>query len=369
MIHVALMLPRLGRYGGAEQFGYRLAEYLATHPSRDFQVTYICAKQDGSPPDGVRVIKVGRPLPGKLGKTLWFALAAEMVRRKGHFDLCLGLGNSLVQDMLRLSGGPTKLFWEYSIRAYAPGFERNFKKLSRVLSPGKQLARIIEIIQAKHTPVLVANSHFVRDLTVRAFPWLDPESIPVIYNEPDLSRFRPAGGEQKSSLRHKFGLAGQAGLILTAGTNFRLKGVHVLIQALALLPKTFHLAVAGGRGSRELLKLSKDLGLAERVHFLGRVDAMPDLYPLADIFVLNTFYDACANAVLEALACGLPVVSTACNGSSAFLQEDAVLPDPGNVHALAQAIQKKIHGPSTARDDFSPPRGLSPYVDLIRKLA
>ena len=81
MIRVALMLPRLGRYGGAEQFGYRLAGYLAAHSSRMFDVTYICAQQDGPPPDGVAVTRVGRPLPGKLGKTLWFALAAETMRR------------------------------------------------------------------------------------------------------------------------------------------------------------------------------------------------------------------------------------------------------------------------------------------------
>lgn len=369
MIRVALMLPKLGRYGGAEQFGYRLAQYLATHPSQDFQVTYICAQQDGLPPDNVQVIKVGRPLPGKLGKTLWFALAAEVARRKGHFDVCLGLGNTLIQDMLRLSGGPTKIFWEYSIRAYAPGVKQRMKQLGRFLSPGKQLARFIEIIQAKNTPVLVANSHFVRDLTVRAFPWLDGDAIPVIYNEPDLSRFTPAHPEQKVATRQHFGLPGQGDLILTAGTNFRLKGIYVLVQALALLPQNFHLAIAGGRGNRELLRIARELGLEKRVHFLGRVERMPDLYHAADIFVLNTFYDACANAVLEALASGLPVISTVCNGSSIFLHEHAVVSDPSNAAVLAKRIQKLRYGPSTARTDFSPPRGLAPYADVIRKLA
>ncbi len=369
MIRVALMLPKLSRYGGAEQFGYRLAEYLATRPDNEFDVTFICAKQDGPAPQGVRVVRVGRPLPGKLGKVLWFALAAEVARRKGKFDVSVGLGNTIVQDISRLSGGPTRIFWDYSIRAWAPGQERRLKNLSRRLSPGKQLGCLIERLRMRHSRVLVANSEFVRDLAARAFPFLDARSIRVIHNQPDLRRFTPGDPAHKPDLRRRFGLSVDADLMVTAGTNFRLKGVHVLIQTLPLLPASVHLAVAGGRGSRELTALAQSLGVAGRVHFLGRVDDMPSLYRAADIFVLNTFYDACANAVLEALACGLPVLSSACNGSSAFLRPEAVLPDPTDAVELARRVQALIHGGSTGRTDFSPLRGLEPYADLIRELA
>lgn len=369
MIRVALMLPKLGRYGGAEQFGYRLAEYLTTQCDDAFDVTFICARQDGPAPAGVRVVRVGRPLPGKLGKVLWFALAAEVARRKGKFDVSLGLGNTIFQDISRLSGGPTRLFWDYSIRAWAPGRERWLKTLSRWLSPGKQLGCLIERLRMRHSRVLVANSDFVRDLAVQAFPFLDANAIRVIHNQPDLARFTPGDPAHKPDLRRRFDLPVEADLIVTAGTNFRLKGVHVLIQALAELPTSFHLAVAGGRGSRDLLGLAQGLGVAGRVHFLGRVDDMPNLYQSADIFVLNTFYDACANAVLEALACGLPVLSTASNGSSAFLRPEAVLPDPTDGTELARRIQTLLHDNDTGRTDFSPPRGLKPYADLIRSLA
>ena len=369
MIRVALMLPKLGRYGGVEQFGFRLAKYLATECNNQFEVTFICAKQDGPAPQGVRVVRVGRPVVGKLGKTLWFALAAELARRKGKFDVSLGLGNTIFQDILRLSGGPTQIFWEYSIKAWAPGRSRWCKTWARRLSPGKQFVRFIEGLAMRHSKVLVANSDFVRDLTVRAWPFLDSKAIRVFYNQPDLDRFLPGDPGQKSALRSTFGLPASGQLIVTAGTNFRLKGVHVLIQALALLPATFYLAVAGGRGTRELVALAQSLGVAKRVHFLGRVDSMPALYQAADIFVLNSFYDACANAVLEALACGLPVVSTAANGSSVFLQPFAVLSDPADAVALAQGIEQALAQGSTAREDFFPVRGLAPYADLIRELA
>ncbi len=369
MKRVALMLPKLSRYGGAEQFGYRLAEYLATQCEREFEVTFICAKQDGPAPKGVKVIRVGRPIPGKIGKVLWFALAAEVARRRGKFDVSVGLGNTVFQDIARLSGGPTGLFWDYSIRAYAPGRERALKSLARRLSPGKQLARLVEGLCVRSTPVLVANSEFVRDLTVRTHPWLKPENIRLIYNKPDLSRFFPADPAHKPQLRERFGLPETADLIITAGTNFRLKGVHVLIRSLAQLPASFHLAVAGGRGSRELLGLAESLGVQGRVHFLGRVDDMPALYQAGDIFVLNTFYDACANAVLEALACGLPAISTTSNGSSVFLRPEAVMNDPTDAEALAGRIRALIHQGRTAREDYAPLSGLEPYADLIREFA
>ncbi|NCD25324.1 MAG: glycosyltransferase family 1 protein [Deltaproteobacteria bacterium] len=369
MIRVALMLPKLGRYGGAEQFGYRLAEYLAGPGAAEFDVTFICAKQDGPAPQGVRVVRVGRPLPGKLGKTLWFALAAEVARRQGRFDVSIGLGNTVFQDITRLSGGPTRLFWDYSIRAWPRGWPRRLKTMSRRLSPGKQLGCLIERLRMRHSQVLVANSEFVRDLSARAFPFLDADAIRVIHNQPDLRRFTPGDPAHKPDLRRRFDLPVDAELIVTAGTNFRLKGVHVLIQALPLLPTSFHLAVAGGRGSRDLTALAKNLDVAGRVHFLGRVDDMPSLYQAADIFALNTFYDACSNAVLEALACGLPTMSTTSNGSSVFLRPEAVLPDPADAAELARRVQLLIHGGATGRSDFSPPRGLEPYADLIRSLA
>jgi len=364
-----MMLPKLSRYGGAEQFGYRLAEHLATQCGNEFEVTFICARQDGPAPKGVRVVRVGRPVPGKLGKVLWFALAAEVARRRGKFDVSIGLGNSIFQDIVRLSGGPTRLFWDYSIRAYAPGRERTLKALARHLSLGKQLGRIVEGLCVRNSAVLVANSEFVRDLTVRAHPHLKPESIRVIYNKPDLTRFSPGEATAKHELRGRFGLPDNADLIVTAGTNFRLKGVHVLIRALASLPASFHLAVAGGRGSRDLLDLARRFGVEERVHVLGRVDDMPALLQAGDIFVLNTFYDACANAVLEALACGLPTVSTTSNGSSVFLRPEAVIDDPTDAAILADRVRSLIHRGSTVRQDYNPLSGLEPYADLIREFS
>ena len=199
---------------------------------------------------------------------------------------------------------------------------------------------------------------------MQAFPFLDPEQIPIIYNEPDLTRFHPGGEGAKVRARTAFHLPAQADLILTAGTNFRLKGVHVLLEALAELPASFHLAVAGGR--EELLNQARQCGVQDRVHFLGRVDDMPKLYHAADIFVLNTFYDACSNAVLEAW----PAACRYCHDSERKLRFATqpycpIRPTFRSWSAASGTDPWRFHGPA----GFSPPRGLAPYAEIIRGLA
>lgn len=131
----------------------------------------------------------------------------------------------------------------------------------------------------------------------------------------------------------------------TASTNFRLKGVGPLIHALSLYPRPARLFIAGGRGNTEYRDLARALGVEERVHFCGRVEDMPSFLRALDLFVLPTFYDACSNAVLEALACGCRVVSSASNGSSRFLPEEAVLADPGDASAIARAMERLMQSP------------------------
>ena len=97
-----------------------------------------------------------------------------------------------------------------------------------------------------------------------------------------------------------------------------------------MLPETVHLFIAGGRDSEPYQRLAKKLGVAGRIHFLGKVEDMPGVVPGNGSVRPASFYDACSNAVLEALACGLKVLSTTANGSSVFLPQEHVTPDPGD---------------------------------------
>lgn len=363
---LALMLPRLSAYGGVERFALGLASTLADD---GYDVDFICARREVDAPDGVRPIVVGRPPGSRALKIGWFAARAEAARKRGHYDLCLSMGRTVHQDVLRASGGPLSVFWERSSLAYPPGPARSFKALRRRLAPANALIRRLEDRALSGSRCIVAVSDLVRDWWLKAHPELAVRDVRVIYNQPDLSRFAPPDPDDRARLRAGMGLAEGDKVLAFAGTNFMLKGLPGLVRALSLMPDNCRLHVAGGRRPGPFLSLARDLGVEGRVRFLGKVRDMAAFYHAADCFVLPSFYDTCSNAVLEALACGLPVVSSATNGSSVFLPERFVLDDPGDSAAMARVLEDALAqprpGPFAWPDDK--PAGISPYLELVRE--
>ena len=365
MARIALILPRLSRYGGVEQFAFRLAEALAETRNSEHDVQFICARMECPPPLGVLARVVGRPRGFKFIKMLWFLIRAEQVRRRGDYDLVISLGKTWNQDMMRVGGGPQKTFWELSEQAWPAGFPRWFKHLRRRLLPSNWLTRIIDDHQYRSGCRIICVSDAVRGWVRKTYPGIPmPE---VIYNLPDLSRFAPPPPDRKPLFRAALNIGDDHIAIATATSNFALKGTGILIRAVATLPGNVHLFIAGGRASEPYRRLAQQLGVADRIHFLGKVDDMPALYRAMDLFVLPSFYDACSNAVLEALACGLKVLSTTANGSSVFLPPEHVTPAPGDVKDLAARIRALIAEP--APGPFSIPRniraGLETWVQAV----
>jgi UDP-glucose:(heptosyl)LPS alpha-1,3-glucosyltransferase len=350
------MLPRLSLYGGVEQFGFRLARGLA---ERGHQVDFICSRQETAPPPGVRVLKVGRPWGPRFIKMLWFLVRAERFRKIGEYDMTISLGKTWRQDLVRMGGGPLKVFWEKSELSIAPGPQRALKRLTRRLSPGNLLTVFLEKRQFTGESRVIAVSHLVREWLLGAYPALNPDKVSVVYNRPDAARFSPPAPEERekaraallktSGLSRRFaGRVGELLLIGTASTNFRLKGVDKLIRALALLSENTLLFVAGGRDASHYRALARSLNLDKRVAFTGKTEDMPSFYRALDIFALPTFYDACSNAVLEALACGCRAITTTANGASFFLEADALLSDPADVEELARRIRALAAKPAPA---------------------
>ncbi|MBI5520362.1 MAG: glycosyltransferase family 4 protein [Desulfovibrio sp.] len=368
---IALSMPRLSLYGGAEGFGWRLAEALA---ARGHAVRFLCARAEGRPPEGVVPVELGRPPLGRAVKNLWFAWAVERHLAATPYDLVIGLSRTWNQDILRVGGGPQEIFNRLTLAAHGEGFARLGKRLRRALSPSSAVIGWMEGRQfdtpANPRQRIVCVSHLVRDWLLEAHPGLDPERVGVVYNRPDLSRFQPPSAQRRAELRAAQGLTDADTVICTAGTNFALKGVGTLVRALALLPPNFHVAVAGGRHPDAWIALARTLGVAERVRFAGRVEDMPGFYGAADVFALPTYYDACSNAVLEALACGLPAISSSRNGSAVFVDPALVLPDPGDADTLARLIlaaSSQRNRPAFSWPDDRP-CGLEPYLDMVDEL-
>lgn len=154
--------------------------------------------------------------------------------------------------------------------------------------------------------------------------------IEVIPNGVDLKRFRPAENiAERRSLRSALGLNDHHRMITMIGSVHPRKGSDLLLEAWVRLTKRFpeaHLFFVGLRKDigypdlvnfrRKIEKLLSASGAAERVHFTGLVDNVPDYLRASDVFVFPSEREGMPNAVIEAMACGLPVVLTSFEGLS-----------------------------------------------------
>src|SRR5262249_23639013 len=134
---------------------------------------------------------------------------------------------------------------------------------------------------------------------------------------------------------------------LFAGMNYRLKGLEPLLYSLQRLGSFSHfrLLIAGSSETHAFEKLAQRLGVTNRVRFIGYCEDMRNAYFAADFFLHPTFYDPCSHVIPEAMACGLPVVTSRYNGASELLhppREGYVVENPHDHAHLAWCIEQLI---------------------------
>ena len=160
-----------------------------------------------------------------------------------------------------------------------------------------------------------------------------------------LKRFHPGvRSAHRGAIRKQWGAGADELVCLFVGNNFRLKGVATLVHAIAELRRAgtpARAVVVGREPAARYRALATRLGVGDAVVFPGAEPQIERAYGGADCFVLPTWFDACALVTFEAMACGLPVITTRWNGAAGIVTDGtdgAVLDDPGDPSALAAAI-------------------------------
>ena len=182
-------------------------------------------------------------------------------------------------------------------------------------------ARLFESPKLK---AVICVSQMVAEDARRYFS-IDSSKLRVIYNAVDPVAFGPQVRANRQEMRARLGLNGSHFAFILMGSGYHRKGVPTAIRALARLPDRVRLIVVG----REKLMaryrmLARHAGVSARVFFAGPQRDPRPFYGAADAFVLPTMYDPLSNAVLEALACGLPVVtSTRCGAGELVVKANA----------------------------------------------
>jgi teichuronic acid biosynthesis glycosyltransferase TuaC len=165
-----------------------------------------------------------------------------------------------------------------------------------------------------------------------------PRRLDVLRNGVDLTRFRPDEGREE--LRRSLGIRGP--LVLSVGNLVESKGHHIVMMAVRRLPEVGLFIVGDGPDRQRLVRLAATLGLGSRVRFLGDIPnvQLPRLYNAADVLALASSREGMPNVVLEAMACGTPVVATDVGGIPEVVQPPLVgrLITRRAPHAFAEAI-------------------------------
>ena len=360
---IILIAETMGRkQGGAEIYLANLAEFLAQsgHPVRVY-LRSPCSEVM-APGVDVQVVPVWRSL--RFLREWQFARA---VRRR------LPMDGHPVLSTLPLPGithyqphsGLYRAAYEAKRESLDAGFRKRFHRLGIRLNLKRRwlMAMQEKLLTREPRPQIMTFSRKVRDEMLSACGVPAPDVL-ILPLGVALDQFRP--GPPPANAPHPAS-DGKRLVLLFAGHNFRLKGLHCLLTALGRASQRglqAELLVVGGERRAGFQTMAARLGLASRVHFLGFVkDAdMANYYRACDVLVHPTFSDHCSLVVLEALACGRPVITTRQNGAAEMMEDGKqgiILQNAGDIEAKADALlsmqdRKKLAAMSEAAAALRP---------------
>jgi len=248
----------------------------------------------------------------------------------------------------------------------------DLEMLARMGKPVLQLTRFL--LQRAHAVIVVLSSRMKKSLAEYHFDLPDIQLIP---NGVDVARFQPASAGTSLDERAQV-------VVCITGLRYE-KGIDVLLQAWHLVHKQAPQArlIIVGRGSlqNQLESMAEALGIADSIKFTGLQNDIPAQLHQGSLAVLPSRWEGMPNAVMEAMACGLPCVSTRVSGSEDIIQHgvNGLLVEPEDYHGMAQALLTLLRNPAltekygraareTIEKDYSLEQVMDRYVELYQSV-
>ena len=188
---------------------------------------------------------------------------------------------------------------------------------------------------------VICNSRMVKAEIQRYFG-LPDEKFCIIYNGIDTEAFHPRLRQQhRKPLRKQLGLQEQQPVFLYVGSGFERKGVAQALQALAKTPEAQLVIVGHDKKAVRYQRQARVLGVSQRAHFVGAQQDVKAYYGMADALLLPTLYDPFPNVVVEAMGCGLPVITSTKCGAAELIEDgrQGFVRDALDIAGLAQAMR------------------------------
>ncbi len=315
-MRIAVTIEELDpRRGGAEGATVRLIRGLAERGHEVHVLTRRCAVDV---PAKVHLVG-GESTFAVLREWRFPHLIAKQLEQ-GNYGLSVACGRGFAEDVVWSHNGAHRPAMEGQLRCYRNPFARAARLAQYYYSPKAWVHRHIERRRYARQPAVIA----VSQMCAEDFRKCGLRDVRVAYYQINLDRFA-AQPRTPDALT-----------ILCVAQNFKRKGVGTLVEAAELLRKR-------GRKFRVQIAGTGKAVSAPNVEFLGPVQNIEKAYAAADVFCLPTFYDPCAIVITEAMACGLPTITSRYNGASELIRhgEDGfILQDPGDALELADVLDR-----------------------------
>lgn len=402
---VALIRRHFSATGGAELYLQRLLEALA----RMGHELHLYAESWTEKLEGVTLHRVAvsgsrAERPARFGDAVQRELATQ------QFDCVFSLERTLQQDVYRAGDGVHRV-WLRRRREFAPVWKRPFVGLGAF---HRNLLRLeAGTFDPRNTRHVIVNSEMVRR-EIREHFAFPAERIHLVRNGVDIARFQRVARDEA---RMRFGIKENDYLLLFVGSGWERKGLRYLFDALRSINRQT-LALGLAAGMLQFVALGRDVSATLKATLTGvppdrpvqpppSPPAVPDTlkllvvgkgrkpantppnvifagsiadtelaYAAADLFVFLPIYEPAANVVFEALAAGLPVITSAQNGAGEMIEEDEngnVVDDPSDTRSVVEAIaywwSRRFYLPPVHAADLSLERNVSETLTVLEMAA
>jgi UDP-glucose:(heptosyl)LPS alpha-1,3-glucosyltransferase len=354
-MRIALVYAHFNVTGSLPREQVQLARYLVRAGHEVHAYAFAATSEPDLAP-GVRFhdVPATRASDTRLGLPLHAATfarnATRMIERdRAAYDVVHGRGMSTwEQDIIHLTGvvSGERRRDRLSRDSDDPG-QRLKDAIRRAISPIVPVRRFIErrILEDRVPLEVHASSRFVRDDVLAAYD-LDPARIRVVTLGVDLEEFRAPS--DRMAARREVGLSEAETVILFCGHSFRRKGLDRAVLGLGRMREPARLVIVGGDDPAPYVALARQLGVAERLHFTGPRTDTWRFFQAADIFVLPTRVDMWGMTIPEAMASGIPPVTTTGAGAAEVIANEEsgfVLQEPLDVDLLAATLDRLARDP------------------------
>jgi UDP-glucose:(heptosyl)LPS alpha-1,3-glucosyltransferase len=370
-VKVALVAEWLDAWrGGAEASTQQFMHHLM---ERGVDL-HVFTRSRPSPTPHLHVHTIAGASMSRTRQSMTFAHRVEALVHADSFDVIHAISPCVGADIYQPRGGTVAETIERNLATRRTAAARSLKRFANSFNFKQRYMLALErkILGEGDGPIVVAISDYVvRQL--KEHYRLSDERIRKIYNgvdhdaSTDVDRVR-----DRESIRGEFRITEDDHLVLLVAHNFRLKGVQRWMEALALLQQrgisNIRSLVIGKGDSRKWHRLAVRLGIDKSLTFTGPSDRVSGFLHAADALVHPTYYDPCSRVVLEAVAAGLPCITTRWDGASEVVENGVngyVVDDPWNVQALADAVVRLQDG-GLRRDVAAKAAGVSENVGMER---